>query len=68
MIIDDDKVPYLSSYTLLSHKVRGLAWHLMSGSEVNKPSKYLTKTSNGVEYIESDIQNIEAPIIDDPII
>ena len=39
----------------------------MLGSEVYKLSKILIKTSNRAEYIESDIQNIEAPRIDDPI-
>ena len=41
---------------------------LLLGSKVNKPSKILIKTSNVVEYLESNIQNIEAPRIDDPII
>ena len=36
--------------------------------EVDKPSKILIKTSNVAEYIESDIQNIDALITDDPII
>ena len=40
----------------------------MLGSEVNKPSKILIKISSAVEYIESEIQNIEAPTRDDPII
>ena len=35
--------------------------------EVDKPSKILIKTSNAAEYIESNIQNIEALRIDDPI-
>ena len=38
------------------------------GFEVNKSLKNLLKTSNIMEYIELDIQNIEAPIIDDHII
>ena len=38
------------------------------GSKVDKPSEISIKISNSVEYIESDIQNIEAPRIDDPII
>ena len=42
-------------------------WRLL-GSQVDKPSKFLIKTSNAREYLKSDIQNIEAPIIDDPII
>ena len=32
----------------------------MLGCEVNKPSKILINTSNVAEYIESDLQNIEA--------
>ena len=40
----------------------------MLGSEVDKPSKILIKTLNAAKYIESDIQNIEAPKTDDPII
>ena len=36
--------------------------------EVDKPSKILIKTSNVAEYIESDSQNIDALITDDPII
>ena len=38
------------------------------GSDVDKLSKILIKTSNAAEFIESDIQNIEAPRTDDPII
>ena len=39
------------------------------GSEADKPSKiFCIKTLNAAEYIESDIQNIEAPRTDDPII
>ena len=38
------------------------------GSEVDNFMKFLIKTSNAIEFIESDIQNIEAPRIDDPII
>ena len=41
---------------------------VMLGSEVNTPSKILIKTSNTVEYIKYDIQNIEALRIDDPVI
>ena len=37
------------------------------GSKVDKPSEILIKTLNAIEYIELDIQNIEAPKIDDPI-
>ena len=37
------------------------------GFEVNKPSECLIKTSNAGEYIESDVQNIEAPRTDDHI-
>ena len=40
----------------------------MLGSETDKPSKILIKTSNAVKSIESDIQNIETPRLDDPII
>ena len=36
--------------------------------EVDKPSKFCIKTSNAAEYIESDVKNILAPIIDDLII
>ena len=38
------------------------------GYEVDKLSKILIKTSNAAEYIESDVQNIEATRIDDHII
>ena len=38
------------------------------GFEVDKLFKILIKTLNATEYIESDIQNIETPRIDDPII
>ena len=38
------------------------------GSEVDELSKILIKTSNTTEFIESDVQNIEAPITDDHII
>ena len=38
------------------------------GSEVGKPSKISIKIVNVVVYIESDIQNIKAPRIDDSII
>ena len=41
--------------------------HLM-GSEVDKPSKFLIKVTNASDDIESDIQNIEAPRVDDLII
>ena len=40
----------------------------LMGYEVDKPSKFLTKTSNAAEYIESDIQNIKAPRPNDTII
>ena len=39
----------------------------MLGFEVNKPSKIMIKILSVVEYIESDIQNIRASGIDDPI-
>ena len=38
------------------------------GSKVDKLSEILIKTSNASEYIESDIQNIEAPRIYDSIV
>ena len=38
------------------------------GFEVDKAFKILIKTLNAVEYIESNIQNIEVPRIDDHII
>ena len=38
------------------------------GSEVDELSKILIKTSNTAEFIESDVQNIEAPRTDDHII
>ena len=41
---------------------------LLLGPEIDKPSKILIKISNAAEYIELDIQNIEAERIDDPII
>ena len=40
----------------------------MLGSEINKPFIFFIKTMNAVEYIELDVQNIEALRIDDPII
>ena len=36
------------------------------GSEIDKPSKILIKTSNAVKYIELDVQNIEALGTNDP--
>ena len=36
--------------------------------EVDKLSKILIKISNAAEFFKSDIQNIEAPRTDDPII
>ena len=44
-----------------------LMWRVL-GSEVDKLSEILIKTSNAAKYIELDIQNIKAPRIDDPII
>ena len=41
---------------------------LVLGFEVVKYSKILIKTSNAMEYIELDIQNIEAPKTYDSII
>ena len=37
-------------------------------SKVDQPSEILIKISNVVEYLELDIQNIEAPRTDNPII
>ena len=37
-------------------------------SEVDEPFKILIKTSNTTEYIELDIQKIEAQKIDNPIL
>ena len=45
-----------------------LYYSFLLGFEVDKPSEILIKTLNAREYIESDIQNIEAPRIDDLII
>ena len=45
-----------------------LALILLLGYEVGKPSKILIKISSTMDYIESDIQNFEAPRIDDIII
>ena len=53
--------------TKLVPEVKFEYWHML-GSEVNKLFKILIKTSNAAKFIESDIQNIEAPRIDDPII
>ena len=41
---------------------------LFLGSEVDRRSEFSIKTSNTMKYMKSDIQNIEAPRIDDPII
>ena len=41
---------------------------LLLGFEVDNFMKFFIKTSNAVEFIESDIQIIEAPRIDDPIV
>ena len=38
------------------------------GSKIDRPSNFFIKTSNAAEYIELDIQNIEALRIDNPII
>ena len=40
----------------------------LMGSEVDKPSKFLIKTLNAAEYIESDIQKNEVPRTGDHII
>ena len=37
---------------------------MLLGSEVDKPSKILIKTSNAAKYIEPDIQNTKAQRID----
>ena len=49
---------------------KGGMHYMMSlmGYEVHKPSKSLKKTSYATKYIESVIQNIEAPRKNDPII
>ena len=44
------------------------AMNSMLDFEVDKPSKFCIKTSNAAEYIESDVQKILAPRIDDLII
>ena len=36
--------------------------------EVSKPSEFFIKASNAAEYNEFDVQNIERPRTDDPII
>ena len=41
---------------------------LLLVSKVDKPSKILIKTSNAMEYIESEIQNVEALRTGDHII
>ena len=40
----------------------------MLGSKVDKLSKIMIKISNVAKFIESNIQNIEATRLDDPII
>ena len=40
----------------------------LQGSEIDKSYDFFIKTSNESECIESDIQNIETPRIDDLII
>ena len=47
--------------------VAAKVWSLL-GSEVDKLSKILIKISNVAEYIELDIQTIDAPRKDDLII
>ena len=42
--------------------------NLVLGSKVDKLYEISIKTLNTMEYIKSDTQNIETPIIDDPII
>ena len=54
IVTDNSMVPYKSSYMLCY--------------EVDKPYKVLIKISSAMEYIKLNIQNIEAPRIDDPII
>ena len=48
--------------------MKSLAKSLTKVYEVDKSYKSLIKTSNAMEYIESDIQNIEPPRTDDPVI
>ena len=53
----------LSTFSLLLFGI-----HIFLGFEVNKPFKISIKISSTMEYIESDIQNIEILQIDDPIV
>ena len=55
-------------YLLMSHFITLHDTFLLLGSEVDKSYKILIKTSNVTEHIESNIQIIEAPRTDDPII
>ena len=48
--------------------MRNVGMAKVMGFEVNKPSEFFLKTSNAMEYIESDIQNIEVLRTYDPII
>ena len=48
--------------------LREWSTHSLLGSKVDKLSKILIKIWNVAEFLESDIQNIEAPRTDDPII
>ena len=50
-------------HTYLQHCV-----HLLLGYEVDKPSTILIEIWNAMEYIELNIQNIEAPRTYNPII
>ena len=45
-----------------------LATNFLIGFEVDKPSKIFIKTSNVIEYVELDFQNIKALRTDDLII
>ena len=48
---------FLFKLIVNTNKISNIRVSLL-GSEVDKLSKILTKTSNIIEYIESDIQNI----------
>ena len=55
-------------YNYMWYDSHSLVGNNVLGSEVDKPSKISIKISNRTEYIQSDIQNIEAPRIYNPII
>ena len=56
------------TYTLQVYLPTQVCSELVLGFKVDKPSEFLIKTSNALEYIELNIKSIEAPIIDDFII